>query len=92
MTIKFKENKNGTWNISLPCQNGLNLQVLSHGKVQSYEIRIGEYPGSPSHYFDNFANATVTEHCYFDDSVRAIVRDIKDWITVLFSSLVEAAK
>ena len=55
------------------------MQVaVPNGKNQIYEIRIGEYPGQVSNYFDKFADAQMTEHCYYDQSTRAIVRDLKD--------------
>ena len=75
---------NGNWMISrAPCQNGFNLEQTLHGKSQLYEIRIGEYPGQVSNYFDQWAQGDVTEYCYYDQSTRAIVRDIKDRITNL---------
>ena len=60
----------------------VQIQTL-HGKSQLYEIRIGEYPGQVSNYFDQIVNGDVTEYCYYDQSTRAIVRDIKDRITNL---------
>ena len=60
------------------------MQVAMHGKNQSYQIRIGEFPGQVSNYFDQFADAEMTEHCYYDQSTRAIVRDCKERITNFF--------
>ena len=59
------------------------MKVAMHGKKQVYEIRIGGFPGQVSNYFDKFADAQMTEHCYYDQSTRAIVRDCKDRITNL---------
>ena len=59
------------------------MQVEMHGKNQRYEIRIGEYPGQVSNYFDKFNDAQTTEYCYYDQSTRAIVRDLKDRIISL---------
>ena len=70
---------NGTWTISAPCQNGFNLKQASHGKVQKYKIRIGQF----SNYHDKFINAQVREDCNYDQSTHAIVRDVKDKITNL---------
>ena len=60
------------------------MQVAMHKKNQCYQIRIGEYPGQVSNYFDQFAGAQMTEHCYYDQSTRAIVRDCKERITNFF--------
>ena len=82
--IKISEIYQGTWTISAPCQNGFNMQVEMHGKNQTYEIRTGEYPGQVSNFFDQYFDAHMTVHCYYDQSTRAIVNDMKDWITNLF--------
>ena len=61
------------------------MQVEMHGKDQTYEICIGEtVEGKYSNYFDKFADAQMTEHCYYDQSTRAIVRDCKERITNFF--------
>ena len=81
MAINFLENYLGTWTITAPgCPNGFNLHQDCYGKKQLYEIRIGEFPGQLSNYRDEFIDAQVTEHCYYDHSTQTIVRDIKDRI------------
>ena len=69
------ENKNGVWTISDLCNTGFTLEIKSHGKVQSYDVRPGQYPGNQSNYFDKIKSANVTEHCYYDDTIWAVVQD-----------------